>query len=214
MQDVHDQHEVEAFKAWWKENGMSVLTGVAIAIAGVLGWQGYQDYQRSNNEAASAVYESLRVAQSQNKFTEVSRDARQLMVDHAASPYAVGAAFMLAKSEADKEDWAGAQSDLQWVIDHSKDVQWKAIAQLRLARVMIENKQPAQAISLLNTASTSLPTAFKGMADYVRGMALLQQGDQQAAQQAFSAAQANNELSASIRSLSQLWVDDLTQAKP
>jgi predicted negative regulator of RcsB-dependent stress response len=53
--------------------------------------------------------------------------------------------------------------------------------------------------------------AFKGMADYVRGMALMQQGDQGAAQAAFKSAQANPELASSLRSLSQLWVDDLVQ---
>jgi predicted negative regulator of RcsB-dependent stress response len=211
MQDVHEQHELEALKRWWKENGMAVITGGLLALAGVLGWQGYQDYQRANHEAASIVYESLRAGAAGTDFAKVSREARQLMVDHESSPYAVGAALLLAKHEVEKADWEGAQSDLKWVMTHASEAHWRSIAAIRLARVLIEVQKTADALAVLNTASKDMSPAFKGMADYVRGMALMQQGDQGAAQAAFKSAQANPELASSLRSLSQLWVDDLVQ---
>jgi predicted negative regulator of RcsB-dependent stress response len=213
MQDVHEQHELEALKSWWKENGMAVVTGGLLALAGVLGWQGYQDYQRANNEAASIAYESLR-AGAATDFAKVSRDARQLMIDHESSPYAVGAAFLLAKNEVEKADWEGAQADLKWVIAHSSEAHWRSIAAIRLARVLIETQKTADALAVLNSNAKDMSPAFKGMADYVRGMALMQQGEQSAAQAAFKSAQANPELAASLRSLSQLWVDDLAQVSP
>lgn len=210
MQDVHEQHELEALKSWWKTNGMAVLTGGLLAVAGVLGWQGYQSYEKANNEAASSRYEGLRSA-AQTDFSAVATDARQLMVDFPKSPYAVGAAFLLAKHAAEKADWEDAQANLKWVISHSTEAHWRAVASLRLARVLIEANKADDALSVLNTAATDMPVAFKGMVDYLRGMALLQQGNQEAAQASFKAAQENPELSSSIRSLSQLWVDDLGQ---
>jgi len=214
MQDVHEQHELEALKSWWKENGMAVVTGVLFALAGVLGWQGYQDYQQANREAASIAYESLRAGAGQADFAKVSRDARQLMLDHESSPYAVGAAFLLAKHAVEKSDWEGAQADLKWVIAHSSESHWRSIAAIRLARVLIETQKTADALAVLNTYAKDMSPAFKGMADYVRGMALMQQGDQAAAQAAFKSAQTNPELATSLRSLSQLWIDDLAQVAP
>ncbi len=214
MQDVHEQHELEALKAWWKTNGMAVITGIVLALAGVLGWQGYQDYKRANNEAASIKYESLRSASAQADFATVSHDARQLIAEYASSPYAVGAAFLLAKNEVEKSDWEGAQADLKWVMTHSTEAHWRSIAAIRLARVLIETQKTADALAVLNSASKDMSSSFIGMADYVRGMALMKQGDSQAAQAAFKSAQANPELATSLRSLSQLWVDDLVQATP
>jgi predicted negative regulator of RcsB-dependent stress response len=213
MQDVHEQHELESLKSWLKENGMAILTGGLLALAGVLGWQGYQDYQRANNESASIAYETLRVAAATD-FAKASRDARQLMIDHESSPYAVGAAFLLAKNEVEKADWEGAQADLKWVIAHTSETHWRSIAVIRLARVLIETQKTADALAVLNTYHKDMSPAFKGMADYIRGMALMQQGEAGAAQAAFKSAQANPELSTSLRSLSQLWVDDLAQVAP
>jgi predicted negative regulator of RcsB-dependent stress response len=214
MQNVHEQHELESLKSWWKENGMAVVTGGVLALAGVLGWHGYQDYQRANNEAASIAYESLRAVKSEADFGAVASNARQLMVDHPNSPYAVGAAFLLAKHAVDKSDWEDAQADLKWVTEHSSDTHWRSVAAVRLARVLIETKKETEAMAVLNTAAKDMSPAFKGMADYLRGMALMQQGEQAAAQAAFKSAQANPELASSLRSLSQLWVDDLTQVAP
>jgi predicted negative regulator of RcsB-dependent stress response len=214
MQDVHEQHELEVLKAWWKQNGVSVLIGVALAIAGLAAWQGYQSYQQANAEAASIVYENLRIAQAQGKLAEVSREARQLMVDQPSSPYATGAAFLLAKQAVDSGDLEGAQADLRWVMQHGSDDYWQSVAAIRLARVLIEVNKPAEALTVLNSASAMMSSAFKGMADYVRGIALMKQGDQAAAQAAFKSAQENKDLATSMRSLAQLWVDDLAQETP
>lgn len=214
MQDVHEQHELESLKSWWKSNGMAVITGSVIAISAILGWQGYHSYQQANHEAASSRFESLRSAAAQNNFAAVSTDAKQLMVDQPDSPYAVGAAFLLAKHAVEKADWVDAQANLQWILTHSQESHWRAVAALRLARVLVEANKADEAIALLAKETPSMSEAFKGLSDYTRGMALLQQGNQAAAQTAFASAQANPAVSTSIRSLSQLWIDDLGQVAP
>ena len=41
-----EEEQVEAIKRWWQENGKSTVLGVAIAMAAVFGWRGWNDYQR------------------------------------------------------------------------------------------------------------------------------------------------------------------------
>ena len=67
MKDVHEQHELEALKSWWKANGMALLTGGLIAVSAVFGWQSWQSYQRANAEAASHLYEQLRAPSAQQE---------------------------------------------------------------------------------------------------------------------------------------------------
>jgi predicted negative regulator of RcsB-dependent stress response len=214
MSDVHEQNELEALKSWWKANGTAILTGGALAIAALLGWQSYQSYQKANSEAASARYETLRSQAEQNNFASVTTDAKQLLVDHANSPYAVAAAFLLAKHATQKSDWEDAQAHLRWVLTHSEQSHWRSLAVIRLARVLIEANKADESVALLVKESAVMSKSFQGMANYVRGMALLSLNKTIEAEKAFAQAQANDALSTSVRSLSQLWVDDLAQETP
>ena len=36
-----EEEQLEAIKRWWKENGTSLIAGVAIAAAGVFGWNAW-----------------------------------------------------------------------------------------------------------------------------------------------------------------------------
>jgi predicted negative regulator of RcsB-dependent stress response len=36
-----DDEKVEAIKKWWKDNGISVATGVVIGLAVVFGWRAW-----------------------------------------------------------------------------------------------------------------------------------------------------------------------------
>ncbi|MBD3767205.1 MAG: tetratricopeptide repeat protein [Gammaproteobacteria bacterium] len=214
MSDLHEQHELEALKSWWKANGMAIVTGGALAIAAVLGWQSYQSYEKANSEAASAGYETLRTQAEQNNFSSVTTEAKQLLVEHADSPYAVAAAFLLAKHAMEKSDWEDAQAHLRWVLTHSEESHWRSLAVIRLARVLIEANKADESVALLVKESPAMSKSFQGMADYVRGMALMSLNKPVEAEKAFAQAQANDALSTSVRSLSQLWVDDLGQATP
>jgi predicted negative regulator of RcsB-dependent stress response len=154
------------------------------------------------------------VAQEQDKFADVSREARRLMVEFEDSSYAIGAAFMLAKFHADKQDWVEAESHLNWVISHHEEAHWKSIAAVRLAKLMIAQDKHNEAIQVLDRHYAQMPEAFRGVADYLRGSALQQLGQEAQASVAFKKAQTNPQLAVSLRSLSQLWLDDLTQEMP
>ena len=54
-----EEEELAAIKEWWQRNGKPLLAGGALALAGVLGWQLWQDRQINQSQAASALYQQL-----------------------------------------------------------------------------------------------------------------------------------------------------------
>jgi predicted negative regulator of RcsB-dependent stress response len=88
-----------------------------------------------------------------------------LIKSYPNSPYADQAQLVLARLAIDANQEAGAVGPLQEVIDHSKDVELKHIARLRLARVQIDQGKPDEALqTLADPAGT-----FAARYDEVRG---------------------------------------------
>ena len=128
-----DQEKAEELKQWWKENGVSVLTGAALAIAGVLGWQQWQAQKLSKAEEASALF-----AKQQQSFDPAS--LAQLKTQASSSPYAALAALNAAKHAAQNNNAKKAKKELEWSIDNASDNLIKQVARLQLIRLEISTK--------------------------------------------------------------------------
>ena len=57
-----DDERSEELKAWWRENGTSVAVGVAVAVAGVFGFQQWKQYNLDQAETASALFQKATTA--------------------------------------------------------------------------------------------------------------------------------------------------------
>lgn len=51
--------EMERAKAWWKEHGPAIIIGVTIGIAAVVGFNYWQDFQQTQAEKASLLFDRL-----------------------------------------------------------------------------------------------------------------------------------------------------------
>lgn len=112
--------------------------------------------------------------------------AEELMADYAATPYAVHAAFALAKLSVERGELAPAAQSLQWILDHTggDDAVLRHIARLRLASVLLAQNLPGPAIELLRRP-VDATTGFTARYDELRGDAHLQSGDSDAARDAY-----------------------------
>ena len=123
-----DEERAEELKAWWRENGISVAAGVAIAIAGVVGWQQWQQYQTRQAESASALFQQAQTAQ-----TDKVAALKKVTEEYGSTPYSSLAA-LAAASAASQDDPAQAITSLKVAMD-GKDANIATIAKMRLARV-------------------------------------------------------------------------------
>ena len=60
--DLEEQDQLDAFKAYWKKYGNTVLTVITVLLLAVAGWRGWGWWQQKQAVEASAAYEQLRQA--------------------------------------------------------------------------------------------------------------------------------------------------------
>ena len=188
-----EEEQVEALKNWWKENGKSLLLGVALALAIVFGWKGWQNNQQVNAENASIMYQNLVQAAaiaSTPQATEEQRAtaahlAKALKEEYSDTAYARFGALFSARLAADSGDFDSALKELDWVLAQSTDAVMKTVASMRKARVLAAKGQPDQAVTLLAGLNEA---GFKVSIEELKGDLYMQSGDLDKARTAYQAA--------------------------
>lgn len=139
---LSDDEQSERIKAWWKENGTSVIAGTVLGIAVIGGVNYWRIYQADQAEAAAALYDRL--------LAEQQVDAGQKLIDdYAGTPYAGKAALLLARMAFENGDAEQAAGHLEWALAEAPDPADRRIARLRLARLALGSGDTERAESLL-----------------------------------------------------------------
>ena len=181
-----EEQQVEALKRFWNEYGKAILGGVVIGLGSLYGWRFYQAEQRANAEALSNSYAQL--VQKQASDDDFLAEAQTFITEQGSNNYAVFAALLAAKEAVSADNFAEAIKQLSWVQQNSKDVNVKAIAQLRLARVQ---RQTGDYTAALATLEQAVPTSFVGQQAELKGDVLQVTGDLVAAKAAYQLAFSN-----------------------
>ena len=188
-----DEEQIEHLKKWWNENGKSIIGGIAIGLIAIFGWRGWQDHLVTQGEKASDLYEQLAADDRQKKVTPTQKDSKtdtgaitkQLNQDYKSTPYSTFSSLLLAREAVENNDIAAAKTHLQWVLDNTDSDEFKHLARLRLARLLLEEGDKDAALSLIEKIDTG---KFAPNYHELRGDILLQQGDSKAAQDAYTQA--------------------------
>ncbi|ABC38669.1 tetratricopeptide repeat protein [Burkholderia thailandensis] len=204
----HDEQEsIENLKAWWARWG-NLTTWIAIAVlAAAAAWNGWNYWQRRQATQAAVLYEQVQLAVQSNDKVKVSRIASDMEDKFGSTAYAQMTALEAAKALYGAGDAAGAKAQLQWTVDHAKDDEYKQIAKLRLASLLLDEKAYDAGLALL---SGTPPEAFKGAVADRRGDLLAAQGKNDEAKAAYTLAlDALPKDDASARQLVQFKLDAL-----
>ena len=207
-----EEEQIEAFKSWWNKNGTQLLSAVLVVVLAFSGWRYWTNTQYVESTNASSMYELLQANLQQDSFGEVSREALKLMQEQPKSPYATGAAFLLATYSYEKGDTEEAIKYLNWVVNNTDDSALKVTAHIRLTRVYTDSKQLIEAESELSQLeSMRLSAAAKANLDYAKGMVALQQQDSKKAFMSFTAVITNPSTEKNLLGLAQIQLDDLAK---
>ena len=182
MNDMTEEQQAERLRQWWRENGRSVIIGLAIGVGGILGWQGWTAHQRQVAEAGSMAYD--RFLQLADDDAAAYTQGERLIQEHGDTPYAALTALNLAKRHAEDGDLEQARARLNWVIKHADQKGLPELARLRLAGVLIALGRADEALTQL----TPVPKGMEILYEETRGDALKAQGDTGAAASAYDQA--------------------------
>jgi predicted negative regulator of RcsB-dependent stress response len=169
-----DDEQLEAVKRAFTEYAPWILGGV---VLGVGGWYGLQHYKSHKNEVAFRAadqFSQMTAALQMNDPKKSLQIADGLIKDFPNSPYADQAQLTVARIDVESGKSADAVAPLTQVMNNSKDTELQQIARLRLARVLIDQGKPDDAIKLL---AAGTPGSFAGRYHEVHGDALYSKKD-------------------------------------
>ena len=207
---LKEQEQVEAFKAWWKDNGTWVLLVLTLALGGFAatkGWHAYKDKQASE---AATLFGELNKQLNSNDPKRINDAAAAVIDKYGSSAYAPRAALLAAQVNIQSKDVTHAKSQLQWVIDHAGEAALKDVARLKLASLLLDEKSYAEALALLDAPH---PEAFNGLYADLKGDVLSAQGKTEEARAAYQQAFEKTDAKSPYHNLIQIKLDALGGAK-
>lgn len=182
-----EEQQVEAIKRFWKENGAAIVIGAVLGLGGLWGWRYYNDQQIAEKEAASVSYQQA--VDAIQTSAEGFGQASDFVAQYSDSGYATLAAFQLAKEAVERSDLAEAEKQLTFAAQNSDDPALASMAQLRLARVQLEQEQFDAAMTTLEGVEQE---AFAAQISELKGDIYARQAMFDKARAAYSAALEEN----------------------
>jgi predicted negative regulator of RcsB-dependent stress response len=183
--DLEEQEQLEELKEWWKKNGKWVMALVIIFLLATAGWRGWQAWSYKQGSAASMLFDQAMQATVMNNVNALKEITGQIMDKYSHSGYATPAAWLVGRINFDAGDLKSAQAQYRYALDHAKGDGLKDLARLRLAAVLLDDKDPAGALALLNQSHAD---AFAGLYAQLKGDVLMAQGKKQEARAAYQLA--------------------------
>jgi predicted negative regulator of RcsB-dependent stress response len=148
--DLEEQEQVAELKAWWNQFGNLIVTAITAAAIAFAAWQGWRWYERSQASQAGALYDTLARA-GQAGDAKALRDASgALLENYPRTLYASMGALAAAKFYFDHADLKNAKAQLQWVVENGRQPEFRDLARLRLAGILLDEKAYDDALKLLD----------------------------------------------------------------
>ena len=208
--DLEEQEQLSALEAWWKQWGVPLLLGIVLLLGAVAAYQGWNWYKRNQAAEASELYATMLKAEREGDPKQARETAATLTERYGSVGYAPLAQLLSARLSFEAGDLTAAKQNLQWVIEHARDDDMKAVARYRLAGVLLDEKQYDEALGLLD-AQPEHPMA--NLYADLRGDIYVAKGSPAEARAAYQSALEKTEVGSPYRNLIQIKIDALGQAQ-
>ena len=183
--DLEEQEQLDDLKHFWKKNG-NIITWVLIAaLAGYAAWNGWNYWQREQAVKASAIFDELDRASQAGDVDKVTRVFADLKERYPSTAFTQQGGLLAAKAQFEKGKFDAAQASLTWVGENAIESEYKTVAFLRLAGVLLDAKKYDEALKQLDTATAP---DFAALVADRRGDVLLAQGKAEDAKASYNKA--------------------------
>ncbi len=183
--DLEEQEQLDDLKAFWKKYGNLISWVLVLALGGYAAWNGWNYYLRDQGAKAGAMYDEIdraAVALDSDRATRVFDDMK---ARYPRVVFTQQAGLLAARVAAEKGQYDAARASLGWVADSSGDAEYRAVARLRLAGLLLDLKRYDEALKQLDGIDGA---EFSALAADRRGDILLAEGKSEDAKAAFQKA--------------------------
>ena len=161
-----EEETVDQLKQWLRENGMAIVLGVVVGLSSIVGVRYWFNYQKTQAEEASIIYDRMANLLSAEQHVDVIQQGKDLIENYSGTSYAILGAFAMAKSSLATGNAEAARDQLAWALKEADDEAMQHIARIRLARLFFDAKDYTAAQTLITDIK---PGAFGSLYDELRG---------------------------------------------
>lgn len=168
--DLEEQEQIEQLKHFWNTWGNLITAVLVLAFGALAAWNGYQYWQNRQATQAAGLFDAFDTAASAGDMPKMEQAFADLRASYASTMQTAQAGLLLAKAQVDKGQLDAAKGTLDWVASHAGDEAYQALAHLRLAGVLMEQKALDAALKQI---SGSFPAQFAALVADRRGDILM-----------------------------------------
>lgn len=183
--DLDEQEQLDTLKHYWKQYGNLITWTLILALGGYAAFNGWNWYQRDRSAKAGVLYDELDKAAQAGDVDKAGRVFDDMKERYGSTVFAAQAGLLAARTQIDKNQPDAAVASLGWVAEHAAESEYRLIARLRQAGVLLDQKKPDEALKVL---PADAPKAFAALVADRRGDILMAQGKADEARAAYQAA--------------------------
>lgn len=183
--DLQEQEQLDALKTFWKSYGNLITWALVAALAVYAGLNGWKWWQRDQSTKAAAMFDELDRAAQGGDAQRAGQIFGDLKERYPRTVYAGQGGLLAARVQFERGQADAAKASLGWVADNAGEDEYKSVARLRLAGLLLQAKDYDAALKELDAAKAP---SFAALVADRRGDVLLAQGKPAEARSAYQAA--------------------------
>jgi predicted negative regulator of RcsB-dependent stress response len=183
--DLEEQEQLDQLKSFWKQYGNLITWLLIAALAVYAGWNAWNWWQRDQAVKAGAMYDELDRAAQAGDFAKAAGIFNDMKERFPRTAFTQQGGLLAAKVQVDKGQADAAAAALTWVSANALEDEYKTVAHLRLAGLLLDQKKYDEALKQLDAATAK---EFAALVDDRRGDVLLAQGKPDDAKAAYTKA--------------------------
>lgn len=205
MEFETEDQQIEAIKKWFKDYGITIVTGLTLGLAGIFGLRYFLEQQELDLNVSSDSYEQVIVLlKEQSNREKFITEASAFAQTHGDSIYSNLLSFRLAKLAVDTDELGKAGQHLQDILDNPQHDTIEHIARVRLVRILISQNETDKALALI---ADVVGNGFRSSYEMLRGDIWFSKGDRNRAHQAYNAAKMHAEEGPTSPNLEMLLIE-------
>ncbi|WP_119154398.1 YfgM family protein [Caldimonas tepidiphila] len=181
---LDEQEQLEDIKHFWKRWGTLITGVITVVLLAFAAWNGWSWWQRDQAAKAGVLYDEVERAAQAGDAQKAERAFSDMRERYGRTAYAEQAGLLAARVLHDKGENEKAEAALAWVGDNAREAEYRAIARLRRAALLLERKAYDEALKL----TEGVPAQFEALAADRRGDILRAQGQLDQARAAYQKA--------------------------
>jgi len=180
--DLEEQEQLAQLKHFWAQYGNLITWVLIIVLGGFAAFNGWNWWQRDQAVKASAMYDELDRAAEAGDADKAARVFGDLKERFPRTAFAQHGGLLAAKVQFDKGQIEQARTSLAWVAENATEDEYRTVARLRLAGLLMDQKQYDAALKQIDAATAK---DFEALVADRRGDVLLAQGKKDEAKAAY-----------------------------